>query len=117
MVVGVTTGVEYGARHSWLFWVEHWTSDWRATFLSDRPKGQHPRIAVINVTEDSIQQYAYRTPIDRGLVARLVTAIDKAGAEAIAIDFFVPENNRAAKGRTVDRGNKGRKGPCCRCRR
>jgi adenylate cyclase len=88
MIAGIVFSVDYGARYSWLFWAEHWTSDWRATFLSHRPKGQHPRIALVKATETTVQQYTYRTPIDRGLVARLVTTIDAAGAETIAIDFL-----------------------------
>lgn len=84
----ITLGVDYGARNSWLFWAEHWTSDWRSTFLSDRPQGQHPKVAIVKVNEDTLQQYPYRTPIDRGLIARLVTVLDQAGAEVIAIDFL-----------------------------
>ena len=87
--IGATTySVEYGTRHSWLFWVEHWTGDWRTMFLSDRPRDQHEKVAVILVNEDTVAQYPYRTPIDRGLVARLVTSLDKAGVEAIGIDFL-----------------------------
>ncbi|MEM7747839.1 MAG: CHASE2 domain-containing protein [Pseudomonadota bacterium] len=87
--IGATTfSVEYGTRHSWLFWVEHWTGDWRTMFLSDRPRGQHRKIAIVSVNEDTVAQYPYRTPIDRGLVARLVTALDNAGVEAIGIDFL-----------------------------
>lgn len=95
--VGVSLGIEYGARTSWLFWVEHWTSDWRAKFLSNRPKGQHPKIAVVKVNEDTIQDYAYRTPIDRGLIARLITVLDRAGVEAIAVDFLFLKETEPAK--------------------
>ncbi len=88
LIAGITFGVHYGARHSWLFWVEHWTSDWRATFLSHRPKDQHPGIGIVVVDEDTVRDYPYRTPIDRGLVAKLVKTIDQAGAKTIAIDFL-----------------------------
>ncbi|MGI9421809.1 MAG: CHASE2 domain-containing protein [Hyphomicrobiaceae bacterium] len=87
-VGSVVLAIEYGTRHSWLFWIEHWTGDWRTMLFSDRPKGQHSKIAVVNVTEETLQAYPYRTPIDRDLVARLVTTIDEAGAEAIAIDYL-----------------------------
>lgn len=87
-IAGVTVGIEYGARHSWLFWLEHWTGDWRTMLLSDRPKSQHRKVAVVTVNEDTVDLFPYRTPIDRRFIARLVTTIDKAGAEAIALDFL-----------------------------
>ncbi|MGI9410212.1 MAG: CHASE2 domain-containing protein, partial [Hyphomicrobiaceae bacterium] len=87
-IAGAVIAVEYGSRHSWLFWLEHWTGDWRTMVFSDRPKGQHARIAVVKVTEETLASYPYRAPVDRGLVARLVTAIDQAGPKAIAIDFL-----------------------------
>ena len=87
-IAGATAGIEYGARHSWLFWLEHWTGDWRTMLLSDRPKSQHPDVAVVKVTEDTVDLFPYRTPIDRGFIARLVSTIDEAGPKAIAIDFL-----------------------------
>ena len=88
-IAGVTAGIEYGARHSWLFWLEHWTGDWRTMLLSDRPNSQHRKVAVVTVNEDTVDLFPYRTPIDRRFIANLVTTIDKAGAEAIALDFLV----------------------------
>ncbi len=87
-IAGATLGMEYGANHSWLFWVEHWTSDWRSSLLSKWPDGQHSKIAIVKVDEDTMQHYPYRTPIDRGLIARLIQVLDKAGAQTIAIDFL-----------------------------
>ena len=98
---GAVLGVEYGARHSWLFWIEHWTGDWRTMLFSDRPKNQHPKVSVVNVTEDTLQAYPYRTPIDRDLVARLVTTIDQAGAEAIAIDYLFIKATEPDKDETL----------------
>ena len=87
-IAAATVGIEYGARNSWLFWLEHWTGDWRTMLLSDRPKSQHPKIAVVKVTEETVDLFPYRTPIDRGFIARLVTTIDKVQPQAIAIDFL-----------------------------
>ncbi len=96
-IAGSVVAVEYGAQHSWLFWLEHWTGDWRTMLFSDRPKGQHPKIAVVKVTEQTLEKYPYRAPVDRGLVARLVTAIDQVEPAAIAIDFLFLKPTEPAK--------------------
>ncbi|MCB1743885.1 MAG: CHASE2 domain-containing protein [Gammaproteobacteria bacterium] len=73
---------------SWLLWLEHWTGDFRTALLSHRPKRPHERVALITIDDDTMQPYIYRSPIDRRLLASLVSAIDKAGAKAIGLDFL-----------------------------
>jgi len=84
----VTASVNYGAKHSWLLWLDHWSADWRTLFLSDKPETQHPRLALVVVTEETLQDYPYRAPVDRELLARLVSTLDAAGASTIGIDFL-----------------------------
>ena len=66
---------------------EHWAADWRTAFLSDRLPGAHPRVAIISIAEDSLAGLPYILPINRGYLADLVIASDKAGATAIAMAF------------------------------
>lgn len=68
--------------------LEHWTTDWRTALLADRATTQHPKVAVVLIDDDSVFGLPYRSPIDRGLLARLVEALDKAGARAIGLDFL-----------------------------
>lgn len=71
----------------WLSRAEYWTADWRTAFLSYRAPAQHPRIAIVAINDNTLKDYA-SSPIDRGLLARIITAIDAAGAKVIAVDVF-----------------------------
>ena len=68
--------------------IEHAMGDVRTALLSDRLASQHPRVAIIGITDQTLNDYKARLPIDRQLLAKLVTAIDDAGAAAIGIDIL-----------------------------
>lgn len=68
--------------------MEHALADMRTSMLSDRLPSQHPRVAIIAVTDRTLDDYKARLPIDRLLLAKLVDAIDGAGAKAIGIDIL-----------------------------
>jgi CHASE2 domain-containing sensor protein len=67
---------------------EHAVADLRTSLLSDQLATQHPHVAVVGITDQTLQDYKARLPIDRGLLARLIDAIDAAGAKAIGIDIL-----------------------------
>lgn len=67
---------------------EHAMADVRTSFLSDRLPSQHPHVAIIGITDQTLSDYKTRLPIDRHLLARLVDAADTAGANAIGIDIL-----------------------------
>lgn len=71
----------------WLSRIEYWTADWRTAFLSYRAPSQHQRIAIVAINDSTLKDYN-SSPIDRGLLASIVKAIDGAGARAIGIDVF-----------------------------
>src|SRR5262245_53546066 len=56
---------------------EHSLADTRTSALSDQLASQHPHVAI---TDQTLSEYKTRLPIDRALLARLVEAIDTAGA-------------------------------------
>jgi adenylate cyclase len=97
IVVLVATGwgfaaalaVDYTARNSFLLWLEHWSGDWRTAHFADRKSSQHPDVAVITVTEETLNAFPYRSPVDRAYVARLAAALDRVGARAIGLDFLM----------------------------
>ncbi|MEZ5845044.1 MAG: CHASE2 domain-containing protein [Hyphomicrobiaceae bacterium] len=85
------------SRTSWLAWLEHWSGDWRTAALSDRPATQHRGVAIVAITEETLDQLPYRIPVDRGLLARVVSAIDRAGAKAIGLDLLFVRPTEPAK--------------------
>jgi len=80
-----------------LLQVEHWTADWRSALFSDQRASQHPDIAVITISEETLAGYPYRSPIDRGLLAELVTFADKSGAKAIGLDIIFDQPTEVMK--------------------
>lgn len=94
----VATALSLAAsRTSWLAWLEHWTGDYRTALFSDRPPTQHQGVAIVAITEETLDAFPYRTPIDRNFLASLVTAIDRAGATAIGLDLLVVRPTEPAK--------------------
>jgi adenylate cyclase len=67
---------------------EHVLGDARTAFLSDRLPSQHPHVAIVGISDDTLRESKIRQPIDRALLARLVEAIDAAGAKVIGIDIL-----------------------------
>lgn len=67
---------------------EHALGDVRTLFLSDQHASQHPHVAIVGITDQTLSEYKTRLPIDRALLADLVDAIDAAGAKAIGIDML-----------------------------
>ncbi|MDX2260011.1 MAG: CHASE2 domain-containing protein [Hyphomicrobiaceae bacterium] len=65
-----------------------WIKDWRAYLFSERVAGQRDDIAIILITEDSVADYPYRSPVDRGLQAELIRALDSAKPAIIGLDFI-----------------------------
>ena len=76
---------------------EHWSADYRTARWSKHPDTQHKRIALIYVTEKTLESYPYLSPTDRQLLANLVKAVDATGPAAIGFDFIVDRPTEAAK--------------------
>lgn len=76
--------------------LDHWTADWRTAYLSHRPPTQNSRLAIVAITDATLRNYT-SSPIDRDLLARLVEAIDKAGASVIGLDILFLKQTDADK--------------------
>jgi adenylate cyclase len=79
---------------------DHAMGDFRIAYLSDRLPSQHPQVAIVRVNDETLKDLKVRQPIDRALLARIVDAIDAAGAKAIGVDFLFtqvtpPDNEEA----------------------
>jgi len=67
---------------------EHWAADWRTAWLSERLPSSHPKVAIVRITEESVADFPYFLPVNRGYFADLIDAVDKAGAKTIGLDFY-----------------------------
>ncbi len=76
---------------------EAWFVDIRAAFLSPSPVGQDDRIVVVAITEDTLAQLPYRSPVDRGFLAELTAAIDAAQPRAIGYDILFDQPSEPEK--------------------
>lgn len=67
---------------------EHALGDARTAWLADRLPSQHPRVAIVGITDETVQDLSARLPIDTDLLVRLVQAVDAAGASVIGLDLL-----------------------------
>jgi adenylate cyclase len=67
---------------------EHALADVRTSLLSDQLPSQHPSVAIVGITDRTLSSYKTRIPIDRVLLARVVDAVDAAGAKVIGMDIL-----------------------------
>ena len=71
---------------------EHAMAELRTAMFSDRLATQHAGVAVVGISDQTLNDYKTRIPIDRGLLAKVIDALDAAGVKVIGIDilFFRP---------------------------
>lgn len=73
------------------------TYDWRTYLLTERAARPRDDIAIVLVDERSLSGYPYVSPIDRGMLAELVAAVDAAGPKAIGLDLIFDRATESAK--------------------
>jgi len=76
---------------------DQWTYDWRTYFLSDQAAEPRGDIAVVLIGERTLAQYPAISPLDRGLLAALVRALDEAGAKVIGLDVIFERETDPAR--------------------
>ncbi|MBL8672578.1 MAG: adenylate/guanylate cyclase domain-containing protein [Alphaproteobacteria bacterium] len=67
--------------------IEKFVSDLRVASLV-KPQPPHDKIVVATITEDTLQLFPYRSPINRQFLAGLVLNLQEKGAAAIALDII-----------------------------
>lgn len=83
--------------------LDHWTGDLRTAFFTYQLPTQHRRVAFIVVNEEAITEaqkdsaIKYRSPIDRGLLARAIERLDRLGARAIGVDVLIDQASEETK--------------------
>ncbi|MGD9669500.1 MAG: CHASE2 domain-containing protein [Hyphomicrobiaceae bacterium] len=73
------------------------SNDIQVALLAERPPEPHPDIALVLITEDTLANLAYITPIDRRLIAQLVKSLDHLGARAIGLDILFDQATEPIK--------------------
>lgn len=67
---------------------DNWTNDWRTLLFSEHAPEQRNDIVVLLITEDTLADYPFRSPVDRGLLANLIKTLDEAKPSVIGLDFI-----------------------------
>lgn len=62
--------------------------DWKVSIFSIKIKEQRKDITLIYIDDKSLSDYEYKLPVDRGLLAELIRAVDSAKPKAIGLDFI-----------------------------
>lgn len=70
--------------------VEKWVGDLRVAALTP-PMVQRSDIVLLTITEETLAQFPYRSPIDRGFLAEVIEHLDDAGVRAIGMDILIDQ--------------------------
>lgn len=76
--------------------VETYLIDYRIN-LAAPARPQHPGVALVEITEDTIARFPYRAPVDRKFLAELLKQIEAKGARGVAVDVIVDQTTEAEK--------------------
>src|SRR5271165_6013319 len=61
--------------------LEPWTADWRTALLSDRIAEVNDKAVIVTINDKILETQPYRSPTPRDLLAKVVEAVDAAGAK------------------------------------
>lgn len=62
-----------------------------------KPMPQSKDIVIAGLTEETVSQFAYRSPVDREFLANLIKALEAKGARAIGVDVLFDQATEPAK--------------------
>lgn len=87
-----------GFRHvAALRYMEAGLNDVLRVVFSPYSEVQDPRISVLTLTEDTLAQFPYRSPVDREFLARVILRLNKAGVKAVGIDILFDQATEPRK--------------------
>ncbi len=75
---------------------DRFVQDWEVAFQSP-PEPQDPDILILAVDEGTMRHFPYRSPLDRGFLANLMTALDAKHPRAIVLDYLFDQPTETAK--------------------
>lgn len=77
--------------------VENWLTDLSVTLDSPRIKPSDSPIVIVAITEDTLSQMAYRSPVDRLFMADLLSVLDQMQPQAIGVDVLFDQATEGFK--------------------
>ncbi len=94
----LTTAISVGSFHtvSLLSHTEQIIDDIRSVALLPR-EPQDDKVVIVAVTEDTLAQFPYRSPVDREFLSRLLQTLAQRGARAIGIDVLFDQPTESTK--------------------
>jgi class 3 adenylate cyclase/CHASE2 domain-containing sensor protein len=95
-IIATFLAVEAVATFGPLENAERLIADWEISYFS-ASEPQDPDIVVVAIGEDTLAQFPYRSPVDRGFVAKLLTALEAKKPRAIGIDLLFDQPTEPAK--------------------
>ena len=81
---------------SFLTSADRFVRDWEIAFQSP-PEDQDPNILILSVNEQTMQNFPYRSPLDRAFLAGLLTTLDAKHPKAIVVDYLFDQPTETAK--------------------
>ncbi len=75
---------------------ENWAADVRVSEFS-APRGLSEKIVIAAITEETLATLPYRSPVDRGFVARILSDLEAKGASAIGLDLLLDQPTEKEK--------------------
>lgn len=75
---------------------DRFVQDWEVASLTP-PEPQDPDIVIVAITEDTLRQFPYRSPVDRQFVSELLTTLAARGPRAIGLDLLLDQPTEPAK--------------------
>ncbi|HEY4123865.1 MAG TPA: CHASE2 domain-containing protein, partial [Rhizomicrobium sp.] len=89
---------------------DNFLRDWEFAFAAhDQPSDD--RVRIVGVDEATLHHLPYRSPIDRGMLAELLTRLDQSHPRAIGVDILFDQPTEAAKDAALERVIRGMKTP------
>jgi class 3 adenylate cyclase/CHASE2 domain-containing sensor protein len=83
-------------RVSFLTSADRFVRDWEVAYRSV-PEDQDPNILILSVNEQTMQNFPYRSPLDRAFLAGLLTTLDSKHPRAIVLDYLFDQPTEPAK--------------------
>ena len=96
-VVAATLIAAYATHYiSFLSAIENTAADIRVAALQP-PQPQSKDIVIVAITEDTLAQFPYRSPVDRAFLAKLLLDLEKKGAKLVGVDILFDQPTDTAK--------------------
>jgi class 3 adenylate cyclase len=97
-------------RISFFTSADRFVRDWEVAYQST-PEDQDSNILILAVNEQTMQNFPYRSPLDRGFLANLLTTLDAKNPKAIVVDYLFDQPTEPAKDDALRKALHGLKTP------